>query len=796
MPKARIFDIIPFQDSGEALQNSEPSLAVDPLDPTQIIAGAFPGVLTTYYNSTTGGTAWFLSLPFLITSDKSLAWKTDGSGAITATLGFASATTDTDVGTEIKTFFEATGGTGFDSPSINTFNNGHFLDQPWVRTGPSDHVYVGYNDISAAVGGKQASMLVSTNGGANYTSVTLDRVGAGIQDSPSIREAVNGDVVYAVFERLNTFVERDANGNRYTSQVVVERSDNGGADGFKALGDGVVAGTPTAVLAGPPVSDVNTPLTLGQERVGGDLAIAVDPNNAAHVVAVWGDAPGANGAGIVQLHLAESFNSGASWVQDKFVTSQATRSNQPAVSISSTGAIGLLYDNYDPATNKLSQHIVTTTNDFVTFTDQTLATETNARPMNDGQPYLGDFFDLTSVGNTFYGVFSASNADNGTDAQFSNVIFGRNFTGNSGTSSFKLVDTDGNSVASSIDPYFFTYQLGDSFGKIFLHTDAGQNAYWLMNDSVRVGDGTNLQSTGPTWHVKALVDQDNKGPDFSDLVWQNDNGLVAIWQLQGTTPVQQHNLQQVDPSWHVKAAADFDGNTVADVLLQNDNGTLALWELQNTATGPQFLPNGQFNIGQNPGSTWHAVAAGDFNGDGRAGILFFNDDQLHAAIWEMNPTVVAIGPSGPFVQPGPPIGPNGVFTEQVNLPSTGSTTWKPVAVADFNGAGKDDILWRNDNGAVAIWEMTGTADGQSIAIKANGQFNITQIVDPSWHVVAARDFNNEGKAGILWQNDNGAIALWENFAEGPLGSGQATFTTQLNITPQPNPSGHLEWHVV
>ena len=113
MPKARVFDIIPFQDSGDKAQDGEPSLAVDPLDPTQIIAGAFPGVLTTYYNSTTGGTAWFLSLPFLITSDKSLAWKTDGSGAITATLGFASATTDTDVGTEIKTFFEATGGNRF-----------------------------------------------------------------------------------------------------------------------------------------------------------------------------------------------------------------------------------------------------------------------------------------------------------------------------------------------------------------------------------------------------------------------------------------------------------------------------------------------------------------------------------------------------------------------------------------------------------------------------------------------------------------------------------------------------------
>ena len=41
MAKARVFDIIPFLDSNEAGQNSEPSLAVDPLDPTQIFAGTF-----------------------------------------------------------------------------------------------------------------------------------------------------------------------------------------------------------------------------------------------------------------------------------------------------------------------------------------------------------------------------------------------------------------------------------------------------------------------------------------------------------------------------------------------------------------------------------------------------------------------------------------------------------------------------------------------------------------------------------------------------------------------------------
>src|SRR5262249_34223951 len=162
----------------------------------------------------------------------------------------------------------------------------------------------------------------------------------------------------------------------------------------------------------------------------------------------------------------------------------------------------------------------------------------------------------------------------------------------------------------------------------------GQNAYWLMHENVRAGTGANLQSTDPMWHVKALFDRDNNGPEFSDLVWQNDNGAVAIWQLQGTTVVQQNSLQQVDPPWKGgKAGGDFDGNTVADVLLQNNNGALALWELQNTATGPQFLPSGQFNI-QPPGATWHAVGAGDFNGDGRAGILLFNDNNISAAIWE------------------------------------------------------------------------------------------------------------------------------------------------------------------
>jgi hypothetical protein len=349
---------------------------------------------------------------------------------------------------------------------INHYVGSNLNDQPWLRTGPSNHVYVAYNDLGKTLGnggnGGTASVNVSTDGGSTYTIVTLDRVGAAAgQDDPAVRVAVNGSRVYAVFDRWTSQVEGGASGFRFNSQLVVVRSDNGGADGFTALGmggNGITAATHTGVFA----NTQNTVLTLGQERIaGGDLAIAVDPNSANHVVVAYTNAPtGANGPGIMQLVVTESFDGGVTWNQ-KFTTPSSTRSGQPGVAILANGAIGLLYNNYapamgDPATGTLSQHLLTTTDDFATTNDVTLASESNLTPTATFDPYLGDFFDLTGIGNTFYGIFSASNADNGTNAKFTNLTFNRHFTGTPGTSSFQLTDANGNAVASSIDPFFFS----------------------------------------------------------------------------------------------------------------------------------------------------------------------------------------------------------------------------------------------------------------------------------------------------------------------------------------------------
>ena len=54
------------------------------------------------------------------------------------------------------------------------------------------------------------------------------------------------------------------------------------------------------------------------------------------------------------------------------------------------------------------------------------------------------------------------------------------------------------------------------------------------------------------------------------------------------------------------------------------------------------------------------------------------------------------------------------------------TSWHVIGTGDFNGDGKSDILWQNDNGAVAIWEMNGT---KVIAKATVGNLGI------SWHAI-------------------------------------------------------------
>ena len=94
-------------------------------------------------------------------------------------------------------------------------------------------------------------------------------------------------------------------------------------------------------------------------------------------------------------------------------------------------------------------------------------------------------------------------------------------------------------------------------------------------------------------------------------------------------------------------------------------------------------------------------------------------------------------------------------------------SWSIAAISDFNNDGRADVLWRNSNGPLALWGMNGAV------VASNGYITINGAVvapDASWSVVGAGDFNADGNSDVLWRNTAGLTALWEMSGSSIIGS--------------------------
>ena len=452
-----IIDMIPKSLSNESSQDSEPHLTVNPANPQQIVGTAF-----------TPDPAGGAKAPIFISSDGGLTWKLNsivpsvpasiGTGDITT--GFSGKATTLYAGIlnagNSHLQFLRTANPFLPTP-MAVLSDRPNADQPFTiatKKGTRELVYIGDNDFNAP-GGKTATVDESLNAGVPapaFTSVRVEKRTTLGQDGPQTRPTSHPDgTVYAAFYRwragagnfqANTFVVTSAD-------VIVVRDDHSGsgAGAFTALidpGDGL-AGVRVVQGVSFPFMIHGTAVT-GQQRLGGALSIAVDPQDSSTVYLAYGDKqPGS----VLTLHVRVSKNRGQTWSADCLTITNATNG---ALAVTTGGVIGFLYQQLRGlgASQRWQTHL-RRSKDGVNWSDLILADTPATTPVKTFDPYLGDYDHLVANGTTFFGIFSANNTPDKT--HFPNgVVYQRN----ANFVTHKVLKLDGTTVvAPSIDPFFF-----------------------------------------------------------------------------------------------------------------------------------------------------------------------------------------------------------------------------------------------------------------------------------------------------------------------------------------------------
>ncbi len=289
---------------------------------------------------------------------------------------------------------------------------------------------------------------------------------------------------------------------------------------------------------------------------------------------------------------------------------------------------------------------------------------------------------------------------------------------------------------------------GDGFSDIVWSDGGGDIAVWLMNGAQVMLSGTAGSAPSP-WSI--VGQRDFNGDGTYDLLWLDTSGDLSIWFMIGTQVFSSAAVGNVGTTWSVVGTADFNNDGKGDILWRDSSGNTAVW-LMN---GASVLFSG--SLGTVP-TTFAVVGTGDFNGDGYGDILW-DDGSGNYAIWFMTGTAGS-SPSTSVLS----------ATAVGNIP----TSWSVVGTGDFNGDHMTDIAWRDTAGNTAIWLMNGAA-----VLQAGALGNIGTM----WSIVQTGDYNGDGMSDLLWRDTAGNTAIWfmngtAVSSTGSLGNIPVTWTVQ------------------
>jgi hypothetical protein len=189
--------------------------------------------------------------------------------------------------------------------------------------------------------------------------------------------------------------------------------------------------------------------------------------------------------------------------------------------------------------------------------------------------------------------------------------------------------------------------------------------------------------------------------------------------------------------------------------------------------GPRLTPSVTFAAQQTfaLGNTPYGMAEGDFNGDGRADLVSTNDLGNSVSVLLNNPTVGAANPS---------------FAAQKTFAAGNGPVG--VAVADFNGDGRPDLVvanWHNGTGNTASVLLNTTPAGA--ATPSFGAFQSFAVGSAPFGL-AVGDFNGDGRPDFAVANsDSNTVSVFLNTT--PAGATIVSFAAQRTFAVGSLPRG-------
>lgn len=199
-------------------------------------------------------------------------------------------------------------------------------------------------------------------------------------------------------------------------------------------------------------------------------------------------------------------------------------------------------------------------------------------------------------------------------------------------------------------------------------------------------------------------------------------GDVGSYTLSGTAPASYAlNTASLAPI----VGGDFNGDGKTDILWRDaSNGALTVWLMNGLNV------TGSYTLAGSVDTNWSLVGVGDLTGDGIADILWRHNTSGQIVSWLMNN--------------------NGTVYGYRYYSTVTDTNWQIFGLADLDGNGTADFLWKHvPTGVSYVWLLGANSANFSSQYMATVDFN-------SWRYAGAGDMNQDGKQDLVWRHASGS----------------------------------------